>query len=377
MPHYIWQNTDWTKFSWREEKLLNILSSTRFKQGELIAKIAALHSDESLESQADILTSETMKTALIEGEVYDLATVRSSVNRKLGLSFAGLPETKRHIEGLVDVLLEATTSFDQKLTKKKLCAWHAALFPTSYSGLMKIRTGQYRNDSEGQMKIISGLIGREIIHFQAPPAAQLENVMKDYFQWWNSSQTQVDGLIRSGIAHFYFVTIHPFEDGNGRIARALTDMALAQDDGLKKRYYSLSEQIVADKKQYYEALEVTQRGDSDLTDWLVWFLQCFNQALSKSNALLQKTFAKSEFWKTHQGKNLHDRQRKVINKLLDAGEDGFQGGLTTRKYVSMTKTSRATAGREISDLVQKGILVQTKSAGRNVSYQIYVNPQCD
>lgn len=370
MHHYIWQNKNWTNFNWQEEKLLSVLSQTRLNQGKLISKIKALGIDDATKAQAEILIAETVKTAQIEGEQYDLNEVRSSVNRRLGLSFAGLPESKRHIEGLVEVLLDATSNFNRPLTIERLKSWQAALFPTGLSGLRKIRVGEFRDDSQGPMQVVSGPIGREKVHYQAPPAYQLDQEMINFLSWWEQSLGKIDGLIRAGIAHFFFVTIHPFEDGNGRIARALTDMALAQDDDLDKRYYSFSEQIVSSKQAYYQVLEKAQQVDTDITEWLVWFANCFNESLSASGNLLESIFTKVNFWQKHFNIELSSHQKKVINKLLDVGKVNFQGSLTTRKYVSLTKVSRATAYREINDLLKKGILKQNHGKGRSASYDI-------
>lgn len=370
MKQYIWQLSQWTNFFWDEKRLLPLISSARLKQGRLIQKIQNLLESEAINAEAIIWETETIKTAQIEGEIYDPKSVRSSINRHLGLAYAGLPKTERHIEGLVEVLFDATLHHDQPLTRSRLYSWHAALFPTGYSGLIKIQVGQFRTDKTGPMQVISGPIGKEQIHYEAPAANKVPKEIETFLNWWKISQNHVDGIIRAGIAHFYFITIHPFDDGNGRIARALADMALAQDDKLTKRYYSLSTEIVKDKKKYYAILEQSQQGRTDITDWLVWFINCFSQALDASENLLANIFLKTEFWKKHGNTDFNFRQKKVINILLDAGKGNFIGGLTTRKYVGLTKTSRATAIREINDLLSKQILTQNAAKGRSVNYDL-------
>ncbi len=370
MSHYIWQNTNWPNFIWDEKKLLSVLSRVRLKQGELLSRVKSLEVNELVKAQAEALVVEAVTTAQIEGEKYDPLLVRSSVYRELGLSYAGLPRAERNIEGLVKVLLDATVNFAQPLTLERLKSWQAALFPSGYSGLKKIRVGEFRKDAAGPMEAVSGAIGQEKIHYQAPPASKLSSIMIDFLSWWKETQDSFDGVIRAGVAHFYFVTIHPFADGNGRIARALTDMALAQDDGLIKRYYSLSNQIIRDKQQYYQILENTQKGKLDLTSWLLWFLESFEQSLYNTDFLLKNIFFKVEFWRKHRAVLMNSRQRKVINKLLDMGKGNFIGGLTTRKYVALTKASRATAYRELNDLLNKKILKLNPGRGRSASYDL-------
>ena len=368
--NYIWQQHNWHNFFWDERVLLPLLSAVRLKQGKLIQQVQTLLDDDRIQAEAVIVAEETLKTAQIEGERYDPQSVRSSVYRHLGLDYSGLPRADRHIDGLVDVLFDATLHFTKPLTKQRLFGWHAALFPTGYSGLYKIETGTFRTDEKGPMQVVSGPAGKETVHYIAPEAQKLPEEMAIFFQWWKESNGTIDGLLRAGIAHFYFVTLHPFDDGNGRIARALTDMALAQDDKLAKRYYSLSREIVKQRKQYYAILEQSQKGDSNITDWLAWFITCFSGALESSEKLLATIFFKTTFWRNHAAVAINSRQRKVLNKLLDTGKDNFIGGLTTRKYMSMTKVSRATAIREINDLVKKSLIVQSEGKGRNVSYRI-------
>lgn len=370
MSTYIWQLPYWNAFAWNEKELLSLISRVRLKQGKLIQKIQSLMGDDLKRAEAVIFEQETLKTAQIEGEKYNPESVRSSIHRRLGLDYAGLPKTERHIEGLVDVLFDATLKHDRPLTKKRLFGWQAALFPTGHSGLSKIEVGKFRTDTKGPMQVVSGPIGRERLHYQAPNAAKVPEEMEKFLNWWRKSKPSLDGIVRAGITHFYFITIHPFDDGNGRIARALTDMTLAQDDNLSKRYYSLSNEIVNQRKKYYEILERSQKGDRDITNWLTWFVVCFSDALDNSESLLKDVFAKAKFWRRHRNNEINSRQRKVINKLLDAGKERFEGGLTTRKYVNITSISRRTAIREIQDLLSKGMLKQNKGKGRSVSYDI-------
>ena len=365
---YIWKQRNWPQFKWKIEELISSLSRARFLQGKLLSSIYSLGLDRSSESMCEVLIEETINTSAIEGLKLDRETVRSSVARRLGLPTAGLKPSDRNIEGLVDVLLNATTNYSNPLTVKRLKSWQAALFPTGYSGLSKVRVGKWRD--KRPMQVISGPIGREKIHFQAPPSDRLDSEIKGFITWWQNRSKNIDGLLRAGIAHLYFVTIHPFEDGNGRIARALTDMALAQDENLANRYYSLSSAIMAERKSYYDILEKTQKGTLEITDWLLWFLKCYICSIQESEKSIFKALQKGAFWQQHAQTILNKNQQKVINRLLDTGAGNFEGGLTTRKYVSMTKTSRATAYRDITDLVEKKILVSSKAKGRSVSYEL-------
>ena len=365
---YTWERNNWPEFTWQNEELIHIIGQTRLAQGKLLSKVQSFGIELSRDAQAEILTEEAIKTAAIEGESLDKDSVRSSVARRLGLPTAGLPPVARHIDGLVEVLLDATTNYDKPLTPSRLKGWQAALFPTGYSGMQRIRVGEWRGSEP--MQIVSGPIGREKVHFEAPPFQRIEEEMNRFFTWWQESRGKAEGLLRAAVAHFHFVTIHPFEDGNGRIARALTDMALAQDEQLPRRFYSLSNRIMAERNDYYHILEACQKGNSDITPWLLWFLSCMQRALENSQRLITGVLAKASFWQQHAQAFLNQQQRKVINRLLDAEPDGFTGGLTTRKYVSIAKVSRATAYREISDLVKKGILAPNQGKGRSISYRL-------
>lgn len=364
---YIWQRPNWTDFTWRSEEILSLLGKCRLVQGKLLGKVIDLGLTLDAHAHAEVLAEETIKTSAIEGEKLDLRSVRSSVARRLGLPSAGLP-VDRHVDGIVAVILDATMNHDESLTIERLYGWHAGLFPIGYSGMHKIRVGTWRG--EEPMRVVSGPVGKEKVHFIAPPAERIPEEMTRFLAWWNSSRGSMEGLIRAAIGHFWFVTIHPFEDGNGRIARALTDMALAQDDSQKHRYYSLSSQIMEERDSYYDVLEECQKGKSDITKWLVWFLECFSRAIDRSGTILSGAITKANFWRAHAQASLNERQRKVINKLLDAGPDGFEGGLTTRKYASMVKVSKMTAFREISKLLELGIIRQNPGKGRSVSYDL-------
>jgi Fic family protein len=277
----------------------------------------------------------------------------------------------RRIDDLVSVLLDATQHLDTPLTPERLWGWQAALFPSGYSGLHKIKVGGWRDSAE-PMRVVSGAIGREKIHFEAPPADRLDGEMRRFLSWWDDSVGNIEGVIRAALVHLWFVTIHPFDDGNGRIARALTDMALAQDDKQRVRYYSLSTQIMAEREGYYEILEKTQKGSGDVTDWLVWFLGCFARAIEKSEDIMNGVFSKSEFWRQHAQDQLSERQKKVINRLLDVSAEGFEGGMTTQKYASMTHCSRATAFRELDRLLELGILKRA-GQGRTARYEVVLH----
>ncbi|OGC05279.1 cell filamentation protein Fic [Candidatus Falkowbacteria bacterium RIFCSPLOWO2_12_FULL_45_13] len=364
---YIWEHENWPKLTWESEPLLPLISKARLEQGKLLTKVASLGFKLGQEARADILTEEAIKTSAIEGERLNRESVRSSVARHLGLPTGGLTPTNRYVDGLVEVLLDATQNYDKPLTTTRLKRWQAALFPTGQSGLRKIRTGNWRG-SEHAMQVVSGAFGREKIHYEAPPGNRIEKEMKQFLSWWEKSLAQEEGLLRSGLAHFYFVTIHPFEDGNGRIARALTDMALAQDEKFSTRYYSLSSQTMEERDDYYAVLEKCQKRSVDITEWLQWYLECYSRAVERVEQLIANVLAKAEFWHHHNQTEINERQRKIINRLLDAGKGGFVGGLTTRKYVAMANVSRATAFREISDLLEKGLFRQNPAKGRSVSY---------
>jgi len=366
---YIWQSDFWPEFFWDSEALLSFLGKARHMQGNLLGRIRHLGFRLGEEAHRDMLTEETVKTAAIEGERLNPRMVRSSVVRHLGLEESGLISSTRSVNGLVDVILDATQNYDQVLSSDRIKGWQAAFFSTGYSGLRKIRVGQWRGKEP--MQIVSGPVGREKVHYEAMPGEKVDFEMKRFLRWWEKSRKNTDGILRAGLAHFYFVIIHPFEDGNGRIARALTDMALAQDEKLGIRYYSLSSRIMEERNDYYDILEkCSKREDTDVTEWLIWYLKCFMKAVMKSDKIIGRVLIKADFWQEHAQDQINDRQKKVLNRMLDAGPGGFEGGLTTRKYVGMNKVSRATAFREISDMVEKKILRQMPGKGRSVHYDL-------
>jgi Fic family protein len=356
MPKHIWEYPAWPNFSISHEHLLPKLSHCHNLQGQLLQQVASLGIDLKLETQLEALTQETVKTAEIEGELYNPNAVRSSIARRLGLPTAGLPSPPRNVDGLVDVLLDATDIDNADFDADRLKAWHGALFPTGRSGLHEIKVGQWRTEP---IQVISGSIGKEKIHYTAPPADRIAHEMAKLFGWWRKDQKNTDPILRAGIAHYWFVAIHPFDDGNGRIARAISDMALAQSDGVSKRCYSLSSAIMENRAEYYLALESASNGQGDITEWLAWFLGCLETALSNSMDTVDKVMGFTYFWQNISEISLNDRQTKVVKKLLEAGEGGFAGGLTAKKYQGMVKGSRATLTRDLSDLVDKGILIIT------------------
>jgi Fic family protein len=368
---YIWQRPSWPEFRWDNAALLKLLGISRFQQGSLLTQMKDLGFDARQQARAEVLIEEALKTSEIEGERLDPNAVRSSVAQRLGLPTAGMVSTKnQQADGVVQILLDATLNFKQALTPERLFGWHAALFPTGYSGLHKIRVASWRDDCKGPMKVVSGPIGHEKIHYEALPAERLVNEMSRFFCWWEESRKEMDGILRAGMGHLWFVAVHPFEDGNGRIARALTEMALAQDENMFPRYYSLSSQIMAEREDYYRILERTNNGDGDITDWIKWFLECMSRAILSSNELLSNVMLKARFWKHYTQTKLKERQSKVLNRLLDAGPGGFEGGVTNRKYAGMAHVSRATAQRELADLVQKGVLRSNPGGGRSTSYDL-------
>ena len=368
---WIWQQPNWPKFVWDADELSNPLAQARLAQGKLHGVAHILNADLSSEALTSILIQDGITTSAIEGERLHLDAVRSSVANQLGLPNVGLPKPDRAIDGLVEVLLDATQKHNQPLTLQRLCNWHGALFPTGYSGLREIRVGQMRGAEP--MRVVSGRIGHETVHFEAPPYEQIDTEISRFIDWFNSDDSKtLDGLIRAGVAHLWFITIHPFEDGNGRIARAITDMALAQDERLTMRLFSLSAQILAVREAYYNILESTQKGEMDITAWLKWFLTQIQNAVELAQLTVANTLNKAKFWMTHQTKPLNERQRKVLNRMLDA-KDGFEGGMNTRKYMSLTKTSRATAYRELAQMVEWGCLQANEKGGRSSGYLILMD----
>ncbi|MBV8305979.1 MAG: Fic family protein [Gammaproteobacteria bacterium] len=364
---WIWQRPEWPDFHWNAERLAQPLAAARRAQGELAGMARLLDPDTDLIAQLEVLTSDGVATSAIEGERLDPNAVRSSLARRLGLPTAGLPAPPRPVEGLVDVLLDATRDLEKPLTLKRLFGWQAALFPTGRSGLMKIRVGKLRGDTP--MQIVSGPLERQRVHYEAPPRSGLERDVRRFLTWFNTAPPEVDGLLRAGLAHGWFELIHPFEDGNGRVGRALLDRAVAQDEKRPARLYSLSARFMAVRNEYYAALQALSRGTLDATDWLEWFLEQVVAACSDSAHTVERVLQKARFWIRHGQAPLNVRQRKALNTLLDAGPGGFLGGLTNRKYAHLTHVSPATAQRDLAELAERGIL-RTHGAGRSVRYEL-------
>ena len=370
---YIWEHKKWFDFKYDRAVLLEPLGELRTLQGKLLGRVASLDIKLETEAQADVLVEEAVRTAEIGGQKLNRDAVRSSVAVRLGLP-KGLGAHDRNIDGLVDVLIDAVRCHDKALTLERLNGWQAALFPSGHSGLRSVREGKLRGDEP--MQIVSGPIGKERVHFEALPRKRLGEEMKLFLKWWNSSQSYRDGILRAATAHLRFVTIHPYEDGNGRLARALTDMALAQDEKLKVRFYSVSSEIMRTRNEYYKILEDVQRRRVDVTQWYLWFIRCISASIGHSQDIIANVLARVDFWNQHAQTELNKRQKKVLNRILEAGRGNFTGSLTTRKYVSIAKVSRATAFREISDLLDKKILHQLSGKGRSVHYDL-VWPQVD
>ncbi len=366
MSKYIHEFKDWPRFTWDKDHVALKLEQIRLNQGRLIGKMERLGFKTQEEAVLQTLTEDILKTSEIEGEVLDRNQVRSSVARQLGMDVVGLVKSERNVEGIVEMMLDATQKYKAPLTTERLFAWHAALFPTGRSGMTKILVGKWRDDSSCAMKVITGPIGKSKVHFQAPDAKKLKSEMRQFLTWANGKKKE-DSLLRAGIAHLWFITIHPFEDGNGRIARAIADMFLAKSEDCPRRFYSMSAQICTERKSYYNILESTQKSSLDITNWLDWFLSCLDRALANSESILAVVLKKATFWEIHMHTNLNDRQRKVINRLLD----GFEGNLTSSKWAALTKCSQDTASRDIDDLLKNKILKKNPGGGRNTSYSLF------
>lgn len=360
---YIYENPNWPEFNWENENVLPLLSAVRYQQGTIVGKMGALGFELKNQANLEILTLDILKTTEIEGELLNPDQVRSSIARRLGLEISGLVNSDRNVDGIVEMMLDATRNFSKELDKDRLFSWHNSLFPTGYSGINKIVTANWRDDSTGPMQVISGPIGKEKVHYRAPAAEKLEREMQLFFEWLNSSQ-DIDLVLKAGVAHLWFITIHPFEDGNGRIARAITDMILAQSDGQSYRFYSMSTQIRKERSMYYKMLERTQKGKLDIAEWLEWFLNCLLNSLKASETILGKVIYKHNFWLQHASKIDNVRQRKVLNMLLD----GFDGKLNTSKWARICKCSQDTALRDIKELMDKQILHKLPGGGRSTSY---------
>jgi Fic family protein len=362
---YIHERPGWPEFTWDSGVLATPLAAVRHKQGRLLGKMEDLGFDLQAEASLSVLTSEVVKSSAIEGENLNPEEVRSSIARRLGMNVGGLPKAGRDVEGVVEMMLDATGNFEKKLAKRRLFDWHSALFPTGRSGMSRIAVGRWRPEEAGPLQVVSGPIGREKVHFEAPAAGRLEQEMKTFINWFNAPAS-TDPMLKAGIAHFWFVTIHPFEDGNGRIARAIADMALARADGTTDRFYSMSSQFEAERKEYYRKLEMAQRGDVDITRWLAWFLACLERAIDGAEQSLSGVLNKARLWQRINRKPVNERQRLVINRLLN----DFEGFLTTSKYAKFAKCSSDTALRDIQELLERGILLQNAAGGRSTSYRL-------
>src|SRR5580700_779742 len=362
---YIHDLRDWPQFEWDTERLAEPLAGVRLRQGRLIGHMEALGFTLRTEAVLQTLTSDVIKSSEIEGERLDAEQVRSSIARRLGVDIGALKPADRNVEGVVEMMLNATGQYDQPLTAIRLFAWQGSLFPAGRSGMRKIKTGRWRDDSTGPMQVVSGPAHREKVHFEAPAATRLPGELKAFLKWFNGGP-QGDAVMKAALAHFWFVTLHPFDDGNGRIARAITDMALARSEGSSQRFYSMSAQIRQERNAYYDILEQTQSGTLDITPWLHWFLACLGRAIDGAQTTLKAVLAKARFWETFATTPLNDRQREVINRLLD----GFEGQLTTSKYGKLTGCSQDTALRDILSLVDRGILARGDEGGRSTSYAL-------
>jgi len=365
MPTYIHELPDWPKFRWDQNRLADRLAAVRHRQGRLIGRMEALGFPLRSEATLENLTQEVLKSSEIEGEILDREQVRSSIARRLGMDIGGLTAADRHVEGVVEMMLDATEKYSEPLTTERLFGWHAAMFPTGRSGMKRITVGGWRDDASGPMQVVSGPIGRERVHYEAPPAHRLAAEMKAFLDWFNG-EAAIDPVLKAAVAHLWFVTIHPFNDGNGRIARTIADMALARSEGTAQRFYSMSAQIRQERNAYYDILERTQKGDLDITSWLEWFLGCLDRAFDGAESTLSNVFKKARFWEKHAGAAFNDRQRDMLNRLLN----GFEGKLTTSKWAQIAKCSQDTALRDIDDLVARGILRKEPAGGRSTSYSL-------
>lgn len=365
---YIYEQPDWPHFTWKTEKILTLLTTVRNLQGRVVGRMGALGFELKNQANLEIITQDVLKSTEIEGELLNADQVRSSVARRLGLDISGLVHSDRDVDGVVEMMVDATENFNSPLDKERLCGWHNALFPSGYSGMYKVLVGRWRDDSSGPMQVVSGPVGKEKVHFEAPAADLLETETERFLNWINEHQ-RIDPVIKSAVAHLWFVTLHPFEDGNGRIARAISDMLLARSDNQSYRFYSMSAQIRKERKQYYDILERTQRGKIDITDWLEWFLRCLLHALEESETVLEKILRKHAFWLRNAAKIKNERQKKLLNRLFD----GFNGKLTTSKWAKIAKCSQDTASRDIQDLIDKEILYKLPGGGRSTGYDLLEN----
>jgi len=365
MAAYIHELPDWPKFRWDDGRLAAPLAAARHVQGRLVGQMEALGFRVKEEAILSTLTEDVLKSSEIEGEKLDAEQVRSSVARRLGIDIGGLKPADRHVEGVVEMMLDATQRYEHPLTAERLFGWQASLFPAGRSGMHRITVGAWRDDRTAPMQVVSGPVGRERVHFEAPAAERLEEEMRQFLEWLNSDTT-IEPVLKAALAHLWFVTIHPFDDGNGRIARAIADMSLARSEGSPQRFYSMSAQISEERGEYYGILERTQKGTMDVTAWMEWFLRYLTRAIEGAQTALSGVIAKARYWEKLRDVPLNDRQRLVINRMLE----GFEGKLTTSKWAALAKISSDTALRDIQQLVEHGILVRDKAGGRSTSYSL-------
>lgn len=362
---WIYEHKDWPHFSWDQQAITPHLIKVRHIQGRLLGRMQGLGFDLKLEASLNTLTSDVLKSSAIEGEILNPEEVRSSIARRLGMDIAGLVPASRDVEGIVEMMLDATQRFDTPLTEGRLFDWHAALFPTGRTGMQRITVGAYRPEEAGAMQVVSGPVGREKVHFEAPAAQKLKKEMAALLKWF-ARESETDPVIKAGIAHLWFVTIHPFEDGNGRIARAIADMALARADNTSERFYSMSAQIEAERKTYYAQLEAQQKSDVDITPWLIWFLQCLERAIEGAEETLGSVLYKSKIWDHLNRKSVNERQRLIINRMFE----DFKGHMNTSKYAKIARCSNDTALRDIKELLDLGAFIKNPGSGRSTSYRL-------
>lgn len=366
MEKYIYQYDTWPNFTWDDRAVNALFGEVKLMQGKIIGEMNALGFSEKEEATLNTLTLDVVKSSEIEGELLNYQQVRSSIARRLGINTAGLIPSNRYIEGVVEMMLDATQRYELPLTEERLFGWHAALFPTGYSGPYRIEVGKYRT---GRMQIVSGSMGKEKVHYEAIEPKLVKVQMDDFLNWFNNNHS-LDPVLKAAIAHFWFIIIHPFDDGNGRIARAITDMLLARAENSSERFYSMSSQILIERQAYYNILQKVQHSTGDITEWLTWFLSCLKNAINATEHITQIIMYKAGFWKLHEHTPINERQRLVLNKLFD----GFEGKLKTSKWAKITKVSTDTALRDIKDLVEKGILKETSEKGRSTNYELTYQP---
>jgi Fic family protein len=362
---YLWERDDWPKFEWRKEHLAELLARVRHEQGLILGRMGALGFELRAEAVLRTLTQDVVKSSEIEGENLDQEQVRSSIARRLGMDVAGLKPADRDVEGVVEMMLDATRNYEQPLSEERLFGWHASLFPTGWSGLTKIRVGAWRDDANGPMQVVSGAIGREKVHYTAPPAERVSEEMNKFLKWFNQ-EPKTDPVLKAALAHLWFVSIHPLDDGNGRTARAIADMVLSRSENSAQRFYSMSAQIRVERNDYYDILEASQKASMDITDWMEWFLNCMSRAIAGAKDNLEAVMTKARFWERFATAQFNERQTVMLNKLFD----GFYGNLTSSKWAQMMKCSQDTAHRDITDLLEKGALVQNPGGGRSANYSL-------